>query len=43
MEVMGEPQHHMRWTGTTDTLGFARELRRARRVLVRLVRLSSDW
>ena len=24
---VGEPQHHMRWTGTTDTLGSARELR----------------
>ena len=23
----GRTQHHMRWTGTTDTLGSARELR----------------
>ena len=27
MGVMGETQHHMMWTGTTDTLGSARELR----------------
>ena len=25
--VMGDSQHHVRWTGTTDTLGSARELR----------------